>query len=362
MVDVLPSDAAFLDLLLERGQLSRADVAGATTMSKPTASEAASRLIAAGLVTELGPAQGRRGRAPQLYELNPAFGTALAIIARSDRLEMLTVNLRGETGMHVQLPLAPDLSPGEFGALLDQHATELLEAAPGPCRAIVVSLAVPVDPRTRQPVPQPESPFPAAQLDVLALAQRHTTGAIAVDNDVNWSAVAACAHEVALSSGLVLHIHLGHGLGGAISVDGRVLPGRRGAIGELGRMRAGGRSVTQRLGSLGMLQEHGYSIDVDAGAAALSGSDSEMREILAEMVANAIILTDPEQVVFSGPLIRDRRALAGLTARVAHLLDAEAPPTTVLTWGNRAPAVGARAAAIDLLRQAAHEVLIRPDP
>ena len=64
-----------LDLLIERGSLSRGDVHALTGVSKPTASQLLTRLEESGLVLPIGFGDtGPGGRAPQLYAINPKAG------------------------------------------------------------------------------------------------------------------------------------------------------------------------------------------------------------------------------------------------------------------------------------------------
>src|ERR1700744_1168496 len=76
------TDQHVLRALMREHRLTRAELAAATGISKPTAGESVRRLVAAGLVADTGqrPASGRgRGRVGSYSALAPDVGLALAL-------------------------------------------------------------------------------------------------------------------------------------------------------------------------------------------------------------------------------------------------------------------------------------------
>lgn len=69
------NDRAALELLLERGPLTRARLGELTGLSKVTASQLVERLEERGLVTRVGEQAGGRGPNAQLYAVRPAAPT-----------------------------------------------------------------------------------------------------------------------------------------------------------------------------------------------------------------------------------------------------------------------------------------------
>ena len=354
------SDRAFLDVVLERGEASRADVAGLSGMSKPTASEAAGRLVVAGVLRESGAAHGRRGRSPLLYELDGDFGVGLAIVAQARSLDIGIVGMDGGFLRHQRVQLDPRLSAEQFSVVLFEQAQNELAAVDLPCRTAAVSLAAPVDPSTGRIVRLGEAPFAAADADVTAILQSLVAGKIVVDNDVNWTALATCAQNPELNCGTVLHVHLGTGLGAALTVAGQIVRGRRGAFGELGRVRSGGRTVTDRLKELGILESGGFAISVTRCLALIereSSSDraDQLTRILAETVGVAVMLIDPDRMVLSGPLA-EPVVVEPLLAQLEASLDPGAVPEVLCDGtSEEAPVQGARSAAHELLVESALE-------
>jgi len=105
------NDRAALELLVEHGPLSRAQIGRLTGLSKPTASQLLARLEEAGLVIPIGPRAG--GRTAQLYEVNPgaayvgAMGSRRAQEKRRERLTAIGVT--DEEQARLAAPIGLDL-------------------------------------------------------------------------------------------------------------------------------------------------------------------------------------------------------------------------------------------------------------
>lgn len=339
------SDLAFLRAVVARGSVSRAEAATLAGISKPTASAAASRLESAGVVHDIGKERGGRGRSPQIYEPSPGFGTALVGAARAGSLTLGEVDLRGDLVRQRRIALDVDVSEDEFARVLESSAREFC-AAGQRLRCAAMSVAAPVDPRTSRPVRLDEAPFRAADVDLLGILAPLVSGRVVVDNDVNWAAAAACELHPEVAEGLSLHLHLGTGLGAAITLDGRVLRGRRGALGEIGRLRAAGSTVSARLERLGVLGGLGHSLDVARTVRLLKADGeqaSQLGQVLAEAVGNSILMVDPEHTVLSGPLAEDAQALAILRRWVVEVIDEEALPASIVLASDPDPALAGAA-------------------
>lgn len=350
-----PSERALLEAVFDHAPLSRADASRLLGMSRPTASGAAERLVGAGVIREAGQPVGRRGRAPQLYEPAREFGWALAVAARSGELMLSVVRLDGSVGAEERIGLDQAVAPGEFGEILRDQVLGFTRSQGVPLAA-AVSVAVPVNPVTGEPEAGVEAPFPAAGANVPGVLAPLCGGPLVVDNDVNWAARWACERFPELKDQQeVLHVHLGSGLGGALTVNGRVIAGRRGRLGEIMRFRGAGHTVTGRLEALGVLGPGGYHLDVPRCRAVIreQGADGELTRLLAEAVGNAIVMLDPDEMVMSGPLAHDDRVRAELERALGTHVDGPLPRTRVLPGTVYSPLLGAQIGARDLLRDAA---------
>src|SRR5258707_9668228 len=73
------NDRAALELLLERGPLTRAQLGELTGLSKVTASQLVERLEERGLVSRVGEQAGGRGTNPPLYAVGPPSAFFLGV-------------------------------------------------------------------------------------------------------------------------------------------------------------------------------------------------------------------------------------------------------------------------------------------
>ncbi|GGX52601.1 ROK family transcriptional regulator [Saccharospirillum salsuginis] len=229
------TDRRFFRCLLEQGPMSRAAIAQATGISKPTISESAQRLLAQSLIVETSRrTQGHQGRSGVLYDINAERGHSLGIALESGRLQARALDLKaGEVWRH-EVPLATAGSPDDLVALVhkmialgrEQTGTELL--------SLGFSVADPVDPKTGEVVPLPDSPFPVGH-DLNLLKDFDTAGyPVTLDNDVNWATLAEKALGCARDADDFLYVYLGQGIGAGLYQSGRLQRGNEGLAGEIG--------------------------------------------------------------------------------------------------------------------------------
>src|SRR3954454_6581646 len=91
------NDRAALDLLLEKGPLSRTRLGALTGLSKPTASQLLARLEAAGLVVPTGPTARHPGPTAQLYEITPAAAYVAGLAVTPPRMLAAVADITGRT-------------------------------------------------------------------------------------------------------------------------------------------------------------------------------------------------------------------------------------------------------------------------
>src|SRR3954451_16021875 len=91
------NDRAALDLLLEKGPLSRTKLGALTGLSKPTASQLLTRLESAGLVVPTGTTAGRPGPSAQLYEINPTVAHVAGLDVTPARIRAAVADITGRT-------------------------------------------------------------------------------------------------------------------------------------------------------------------------------------------------------------------------------------------------------------------------
>ncbi|MCI9889988.1 ROK family transcriptional regulator [Micrococcales bacterium 31B] len=338
------TDRAFLACLTSHDSgLSRAQIAAQTGISKPAISDAAARLLSAGIIYEVGLDTGRRGRTATLLQVNPNRGHSLALALDSREIALRATDLAGTV-------IAEDratLSGTETAATVISATRDLIYSATSGITsellAATISMADPVERATHQVAKLPRTPFPAGHFDPTTELGLDPE-LLAVDNDVNWS-----THAEAFSrpdQHDFVYIYVGSGIGGGLYLDGKVRRGARGLSGELGYLRVDhDNDLTQLLAAHGFGQEGTYRLDVDAGRALLESPElgEDARAALAlfgRVVINTCIVLNPALVVMGGPL-------GCLPAFVEHVRDAlhlhsiDVPEVSASVLGASGPLQGA---------------------
>jgi predicted NBD/HSP70 family sugar kinase len=268
------TDEHVLRALMRQPRLTRAELAAATGVSKPTAGESVRRLVAAGLVADTGQrtAGGRgRGRVGAYYALADGVGLALAVSIAPEGIVAEGIDPYGAVVSRAEQAITRPARPEAVAAGLRAAATQAQDggaAAAGPVRLAVVSAADPVDRATGRMVHLPDSPFLLGDLDPVAVLAPLVAGPVIVDNDVNWAARAERDHHVTGAGALddFAYVYLGEGLGCAVISDGEVRRGHGGLAGEIAHLLVAGpdgqaTSLIDVFGQLGLRQPNATAID-----------------------------------------------------------------------------------------------------
>jgi predicted NBD/HSP70 family sugar kinase len=335
------SDEHVLRALMAERQATRAEIAAATGLSKPTVSESVRRLSAAGAVVDTGERTTGRGRVGTYYGLPATTGCALVIGIAPEGIVAEAVDVYGSVVARSSAEVTRSPGAGEVARLLERVAGEV---ARRPVRVAVVSAADPVDRLTGRLVELPDSPFLVGELDAPAVLAELVDGPVVVDNDVNWMARAEQRSDF-------VYVYLGEGVGCAVVSDGEVLRGHSGLAGEIAHVvTVGPGSEAMRLtdvfAALGLHRAGTTAIDVPA----LRRTDDlePVARAVCGALSAAVALADPAVIVLGGPWGRHvLPAVAREFARAPRHVPVEAAAV------EHEPALtGARAAALRELRDA----------
>ena len=135
-----------LTKLVERDQVSRAEIARITGLSRATVSEIVARLIEAGYVSE-GRRDNKRGGKPSiLLELNPASRVVASVDLSGPRLRGALVDLKGKVLREVSVPYGPPGDEADVLVRLGDLLATLIEASDVPIVGIGLGCPGLVDP------------------------------------------------------------------------------------------------------------------------------------------------------------------------------------------------------------------------
>ncbi|MEU4397454.1 ROK family transcriptional regulator [Micromonospora orduensis] len=315
------NDRAALELLLERGPLTRARLGELTGLSKVTASQLVERLEERGLVSRVGEQAGGRGPNAQLYAVRPSSAHVVGVDVGPDRVVAACADITGAVIGRVEQSTRDTDDPVGVVHNAVVQAASSAQAQLSSVRRIVLGTPGLVDPGTGDitfafNLPRWHSGLLAALRDDL-----HTP--VVFENDVNLAAVAEAQSGAAQGLSDFVLVWVGAGVGLAIMLGGRLHHGSSGAAGEIGYLPVPGapipRDVSRRAKPAfqqlvggdsvrAVAREHGYP-DADAAeairAAVADGANGgamldELARRLALGVASTCVVLDPPLVVLAG--------------------------------------------------------------
>jgi predicted NBD/HSP70 family sugar kinase len=347
------SDEHVLRALMAQRQATRAEIAVATGLSKPTVSESIRRLTGAGVVVDTGERTTGRGRIGTYYGLPASAGCALVVGIAPEGVVAEAVDVYGDVLARSDAEVSRSPGARQVASILRSVAGEVARRCASPLRVAIVSAADPVDRESGLLVELPDAPFLVGELDAPAVLVELVDGPVTVDNDVNWMARAEHGEDF-------VYVYLGEGVGCAVVSDGDVRRGHAGLAGEIAHVvTAGPRGEAMRLmdvfAALGLHRPGSTAIDVPALLRAVEPETAtELRTALARAVGGvlsaAVALADPAVVLIGGPWGRHPRVLAAIAREFE-----EAPrhvPVAAAAVVDEPALTGARETALHQLRDA----------
>ena len=229
------NDRAALDLLVEHGSLTRAQLGDLTGLSKPTTGQLLGRLEEADLVITSGITNGGPGPRAQLYAINPDAAHVVALDVTPARILAAVADLTGRTVGEYELRTPRRARPDAVTNVV-QAITGAAASAGRPVsslRHLAIGTPGAFDPTTRRlryarHLPGWHDPH------LLERLTEEVGIPIHVDNDVNLAAMAELSAGAARGVDDFVLLWVDDGLGAAIVINGRVRVGATGGAGEVG--------------------------------------------------------------------------------------------------------------------------------
>ncbi|MET9022969.1 ROK family protein [Actinopolymorpha sp. NPDC004070] len=368
----------------EEPDLSVAEVATRTELSRPTVDAAMADLVRLGaVVEETGPASAptrpRRGRPARRFRFRAAAGHLLGVDVAEESVHAVVADLAGD--LVAERTRRVDRAAGRRLRLRVVRATvRAALSAPGVCAGDVLTAVVgtpgTVDAeagRVRFCTALPEW----SDLDLAASLRSAFGFPVLVENDANLAAVGEAWRGAAVGCRDIAFLLLGPRTGAGFVVDGRLLRGHGGGAGELGFLdlweesrtargdvaRVSAELVAEFVGwgsrrpsrdSLRRPEDRerlSWGVETRPLIEAASGGSGEARAALERFLAGAgyglvtvALLVSPELVVVGGGTAADE-VLVDPLRRITHQLlrgrIATPPRVVASTLGERAVVLGA---------------------
>lgn len=367
------NDRAALDLLLDHGALSRAQLGELTGLSKVTASQLLSRLEADGLVIPVGMSSGARGPGAQLYAVDGSVAHVAAVDVVPSELTVQVADLAGRVTGEAVVRTGRGGGTDPVGDVRRGLAAATAAAGVTGVDQVVIGAPGAYDPTTDRLAHATHLPY-WSKPGVLSALQDQLGIPVELENNVNLAAMAERDSGVAREVDSFALLWVSAGLGMAIDLGGTLHRGATGGAGEIGYMPVAGapqhrRRDRPRAGNfqdlvggpavLRLAKAYGFNgrrADIAVRRAAGAGPDG--RRLLAELairlatgLSTIVAVLDPSLVVLTGDVaLAGGPVLRSLVERELRELTPLRPRVALSAVDGNAVSAGALVMALALAR------------
>lgn len=297
--------------LEQMNQTSRAELSQLTGLSPPTVSTVIRELIDEGWACEMGDAVSQGGKPRQMIQLNPNARRILAIQLNHQKIRIRMTNLSGKI-LH-EMAYQPNSYSAEtvvFEAAT--HIRHVVETANALKDVEILGLGVAVPGVVDDKGIVSNAPeFGWTSEPIYDLFAAHVNLPVVVENDVKLAAlgdgwIRKC------HNGTMVYVHLDHGIGAGILIDGSLYRGANFSAGEIANLIVDpltAKQISENDGTvLGPFEAH-YGLNALNNTLAGTVQEDELPAAseyilrhLAFGLTNIISLLDPHAIVFGGEM------------------------------------------------------------
>ncbi|MCX4968144.1 ROK family transcriptional regulator [Streptomyces sp. NBC_00654] len=383
------NDRLALRLLQQDGPLTATQLKTLTGLSRPTVADLVERLRDSGLIQVVGESgAARRGPNARLYGIVADRAHLAALDVRTGSVAVVVADLLGTTRAEATMPIGSDTGTEpaveQAVALLERTARE---AGTAPLHSVGIGAPGLIDPVTGEL--RDTSGLPAWHRGLVRVLQQRLPATVLVENETNLAAVAEHRVGAARDRDTFVLLWLGHGIGAAVMLDGRLRRGASGGAGEIGFLpvpgtpgipsavncEGGFHSLVGSAAICELAAVHGIEVpacaaggDAEPAAAAAVRSalgrgaeGGPFLDVLADRLAlgcaSVAAVLDPGCVVLAGEV--GHAGGAGLAQRVEERLAGMSPLRTEVRAGSLGGAAVLRGALLTA-REAAQDALFAP--
>lgn len=357
---------------MDNEQVSRAELARMSGLSKQTMSDVFRDLEEDGWIEVVGRTSGSVGRSAAVYELSPKRALLFGADVGGTKVHAALADANGNVLAEMEEPTT-QAGAEAVGEQIDRCCRALAARAGQPLSSIAAgAVGIPgaFDPAKRQLFMVPN----IAGMNGYAIEddlQWRLGFPVRVDNDVNMAAKGEMWRGEGQNIPCFVFIALGTGIGMGIINEGRILTGSRGAAGEIATLPVGGDPFDARNFHAGALErsvgsiairdryegaggEQGLTVRemfdrIDKGDEIASQTLTEVARQIAVGIVGICAILDPQRVVIGGSI----GAREELLERIRHFIPlcTPTPPECVVsTLGSRAGLLGTISQSRELLR------------
>ena len=362
-----------INTALSEGQVSRADVARVSGLSKQTMSEVFRELEEDGWLELAGHTKGSVGRSAAMYQLTSTRALLFGADVGGTKVHAALADINGQILAESEVPTTQDGAEAVVKQLRDVCANLAAEIDQPMSRITAGAVGIPgaFNPRTGKLFMVPN----IAGLEGFGIADALETALgfpVRVDNDVNMAAKGEMWRGEGRDIACFVFVAIGTGIGMGIINDGKILSGANGAAGEISTLPVGGDPYDTRNFYAGTLETSVGSIalreryESAGGASGLTVRDiidaiekgdeiaastlTEVARSLTVAILSISAVLDPQRIVLGGSIgVREE-----LLVRIRSFLPLcipNPPECVVSTLGRSAALLGTVSQSQDLLLQ-----------
>lgn len=231
------SVGAILDFAWTAGEFTATEAMAGTSLTRSTAIDAIDTLVGADVLRELPNARAagtyRAGRPSRRFVLAPDLGVVIGVDAGDTHLAVTVADPLDRTLVHHRVEFEPSQSAAERRATILERLGDALaeaEVTRDQVLAVCVGVAAPVNRNGISP-PHPDG-FWERTNPGLAEALRDWAPVVQIKNDAQLAAIAEGAEGAAIGCRDYVALLASERFGGGVVVDGHVLHGAHGGVGE----------------------------------------------------------------------------------------------------------------------------------
>jgi len=261
-----------LKTIYDQGQISRADVARLTKLTRVTVSEIVADLLDVGLVAEVGRSPSAGGKAPILLSVVADAYQLIGLDLANDELRGAILNLRGEISHAVSLPLQD--REGEAALKLVYELLDALIAkVERPLLGIGIGTPGLLD--TTRGVVRRAVNLGWEDLPLGSLLEERYKQPVYVANDSQVTALAEHIFGAGKSATSLAAIRIGRGIGAGIILNRQLFQGDGFGAGEIGHISISPMGEPCRCGNVGCIETMGSTLAMAHHAQSLAAAMPE---------------------------------------------------------------------------------------
>jgi predicted NBD/HSP70 family sugar kinase len=316
---VRPARRIAIEILLQRGNMSRSEIAEITGMSRSTIAGVIQDLLDSGMLRELPVVcdEQRRGRPAIPLALEPSHSYFIGANISEVLSSMVLTDLQGKVLAECELPFGSQ--PTEVTAHIRRGISQLLRLAHIERNLILgIGIAVAGVVDQGRGICLYSAPLGWRDVPIVDLVQNATGIPVYIDNDANATAIGQRLFGLARKTEHFVSILFGRTIGCAHYMAGRLYRGHTGAAGEIGHV------TIDPSGPLCQCGKHGC-LDVVAGGTALRAAARDAGFPVDSMRELELTAANGNQ----GAVALLRRAGQALGLAVANLVQINNPQTVL---------------------------------